>query len=165
MSYSTLSSILLLFPNLPQTTTTSGYSVTAAVITPHITRADNVINGKISGRYDVKNFATSVPPLLQTISEDIASYFSFRSFFSNDNQNFSEWTDKFKDAIDLLNEIRDGEIDLVDSSGNVISELEATSSNGMVDSNTMDTQSFFDIDEPTEWKFDDDALSSVEDKR
>ena len=165
MSYSTVSSILTLFPNLPQTTTANGYSVTAAVILPHISRADNVINGKISGRYDVKNFTVSVPPLLKTISEDITSYFSFRSFYSSDSQNVNEWTDRFKEAVEILNEIRDGDVDLVDSIGDVIGEREATSTDGMVDSNTIDTQSFFDVDDPTSWKFDDDMISTVEGRR
>ena len=161
MSYSTLSSILVILPGMPQTTTASGYSATSAVITPHITRADNIINGKIAGRYDVKNFATSVPPMLQTISEDLATYFSFRSLFSADNQNRNEWTDKFQEAMTLLDEIRDSKIDLVDSTGNVISEREATTTDGLVDSNTISMQSFFDVDEPTDWKFDDDMLDTV----
>jgi ADP-ribosylglycohydrolase len=103
--------------------------------------------------------------MLQTISEDIATYFSFRSLFSADNQNRNEWTDKFQDAITLLDEIREGDVDLVDSSGNVISEREATTTDGLVDSNTIDTQSFFDVDDPMDWKFDDDMLDTVEGKR
>lgn len=161
MSYSTATSILIILPGLPQTTTSSGYTATAALIGSHITRADNIINGKIARRYDVGGFVSSAPPLLQTVSEDIASYFSYRSLYSSDNQNFNEWTDKFKDAMTILDEILNGDLDLVDSSGNLISERESTTTNGEVDSNTIDTQSFFDVDEPTEWAFDSDMLDTV----
>jgi hypothetical protein len=166
MSYSTNTSILILLPGLPQTTTSAGYTSTLALIEDHIARADNVINGKIAKRYDVSGFDTtgSVPPMLITISEDISSFYTYRSLYSSDNQNYNEWMDKFDEAMELLNEIRDGDIDIVNSTGSIIEERTSATQDKII-SSTENYQTFFDIDEPTDWKFDDDRKDEVADER
>ena len=164
MSYSTSTTITLLLPGLPQTTSAAGHSTTIAVIEQHIARADNVINGKIALRYNVSSFSTLVPPLLKTISEDITSYYSYRSFFSSDNQNFNEWTDKYKQAMELLEDLREGDMDLVDSSGDIITEV-TTSAVDKIESTTQDYQPFFDEDEVTDWNVDSDKLDNIRDDR
>jgi len=165
MAYSTGTTILILLPGLPQTTTTSpAYTNTTALISQHIDRADNIINSKIATRYDVSSFTTSVPPLLKTISEDITSFFTYRSEFSSDNQNFSEWTDKFKEAMALLDELRKGDLDLVDSGGNIIDEV-TTSSVDRIESTTQNYQPFFDEDDSINWKVDGDKITDIEDNR
>ena len=151
MSYSTATSILVILPGLPQTTTvTPAYTNTIAIISRHITRADNIINGKIAARYKITDLLTSVPPLLQTIAEDITAYYTYRSLFSGDNQNANEWTDKFMEAMKTLDEIHKGDIDLVDSTGALIEEWQSSTST-FVDSTTKDYQSVFDMDETLDW--------------
>lgn len=151
MSYSTATSILVILPGLPQTTTiTPAYTNTLAIINRHITRADNIINGKIAARYKITDLLSSVPPLIQTIAEDITAYYTYRSLFSGDNQNTNEWTDKFMDAMKTLDEIHKGDIDLVDSSGAIVEEWQSSTS-VFVDSNTKEYQSVFDMDGPLEW--------------
>lgn len=164
MSYATATTLLILLPGLPQTSSSMGYSNTVSRIEQHITRADNIINGMIAKRYVISNFISSVPPLLKTLSEDITSYFTYRSFFSMDNQNRNEWTDKFEGAIDILREIRDNKMDLVDSSGNVIAELLSATTN-YVDSNTKDYASTFAEDTSTSWSVDNDKIDSISDDR
>lgn len=166
MAYATSTSILLLLPGLPQTTSTNGYTETVALIDPHITRADNIINGKIAQRYSISGFNTSgsVPPMLKTLSEDIASYFTYRSLYSSDNQNFNEWTDKFKMAVEMLDQIRESELDLVNSTGAIIPDR-TTATIDKIISTTEDYQPFFDIDEPTDWKNDEDREDEVKDAR
>ena len=162
MAYSTNTSIIVLFPALPQTTTISQYSQTVVIINSHITRADNIINGKLSIRYPVP--FTTIPPLITTISEDLVSYFTYRSFFTQDNQNKSEYFDKFEDAIFLLDEIRDGKIDLIYTNGSIVSERDSTTAE-LLNSTTKDKQTFFDIDSVTAWEFNQDLLDNVADKR
>lgn len=164
MSYSTSTTITLLLPGLPQTTSSAGHSTTIAVIEQHIARADNVINGKIAIRYNIASFSSSVPPMLKTISEDLTSFYSYRSFFSSDNQNFNEWTDKFKSSMELLDDLRSGDLDLVDDSGNIIGEKE-TADVDKIESTTQDYQPFFDEDEPISWAVDDDKLDNIKDNR
>lgn len=164
MSYSTNTSLLTLMPQLPQTSTTGGYSATVAIIDRQIVRADNMINSKISARYDVSNFATSVPPILQNLSEDIATYFTMRTLYGADNQNVNEWTEKYQDSIEILNDIRKGDCDLIDSSGNIISEREASAVD-LVKSSTMDYTPFFDEDSDLNWKVDRDKIDAIGNSR
>jgi len=164
MSYSTATTLLLLLPGLPQTSSSAGYSNTVSRIDQHIMRADNIINGMVAKRYIISNFVSSVPPLLNTLSEDITSYFTYRSFFSMDNQNRNEWTDKFEGALDILREIRDNKMDLVDSSGNVVAELTSATTN-YVDSNTKNYSSTFAEDTSTSWSVDSDKLDSIDSDR
>ena len=161
MSYSTATSLLLILPGLPQTSTSTGYTSTVAIIEGHISRADNIINGKIAGLYAITTFATSVPPLLKTISEDITSYFSYRSFFSGDNQNENEWTDKFKDSMDLLDMVRKGDMVLVDSAGNVVDIRSSTGSGQECESTTEDYTPTFGEDSTLDWDVDSDKLDDL----
>ncbi len=164
MAYSTNTTILSLYPGLPQTTTVGqAYSQTISIINSHITRADNIINGKLSIRYAVP--FTTVPPLIQTISEDITSYFVYRSFFTQDNQNKSDYlVELLEHAKETLDEIRDGKIDLIYTTGVIVDERSSTTSE-ILDSTTKNKQTFFDIDTSTSWKFNQDLLDDVAGKR
>jgi phage gp36-like protein len=166
MAYTSLSNMLVVLPGLPQTTTGAGYTSTSAIVSAHIARADNLINGKIANRYNVTQFsATAIPPLLAMISEDITGFYTYRSLYSSDNQNFNEWTDKFKDAFEFLEQIRKGEVSLVDSSGVLIAEIESDGNVDSVNSNTKNFQPFFDEDDPLAWKIDEDKKDGISDNR
>jgi len=150
MSYSTVTSILLIVPNLPQTTTAAGYSISSQVITKHISRADAIINGKISSRYDVPVLDA---PLLTQISEDITAYFTYRSFYTQDNYNRSEYFDELRTmALQTLEQIREAKIDLVDSAGGIVPE-KSDENYASVDSTTRGEMSFFDTDDAFNWGF------------
>ena len=166
MSYSTNTTILTYFAAFPQTVGAAGYINIISRIDSHVGRADTIINSKIARRYDVSGYDTagSVPPILRTLSEDISSYYTFRAAFSQDNQNVNDWTDKFNEAIVVLDEIRDGNMDLVNTAGAIIGEVLSTTVQ-YVDSNTIDYQSFFDCDEPLDWGPDPDKLTDISDKR
>lgn len=164
--YSTSTTILILLPGLPQSSGAAGYTNIVNRIDKHIVRADNLINSKIAYRYNISGFNTSgsVPPLIQSLSEDIASYYTYRSEFSSDGQNENAWTDKFDQAIAMLDEIRGGTMDLIDSTGSLIAVL-ASSTVDLISSNTEDYTPFFGEDTVTSWKVDSDKLSSLSDSR
>ncbi len=164
MAYSTNTSVLLLLPGLPQSAGADGYANILSRVGLHITRADNIIDGKISNRYDVSQFTSSVPPLLRAISEDIVAYYTYRSEFSGDNQNDNEWTDKFKDALEDLNEIREGDMDLINTAGSLIGERESSVVD-MIESNTMDYAPTFGEDDVKSWVVDNDKLDAIKDDR
>lgn len=168
MSYSTNTTIVLLLPGMPQTSSSKNYSATVAVIDQHIARADNIVNGKIVARYDISSFDTagSVPPILRTLSEDITSAYSYRSFYSADNQNNSDYLDKFNEAMETLNEIRDGDLFLFDTSGSLIEERVSTTDDGaLVTSNTEDYTSTFDEGPVLGWLVDPDKIDAIEDEK
>jgi hypothetical protein len=158
MAYCSTTSIILIVPGLADTSTMTD------VILRHITRADALINAKISKRYVVP--ITPTPPLLGSLSEDITSAYTYRSFYQKDNLNKSEYYGELTaEAFATLDEIRDGKMDLVDASGGVIAESTVESDSGVIDSTTKDYQSFFDVDDELNHHFDADDLNAVRDKR
>jgi len=162
MAYSTFTSILTILPGLPQTDTSNGYTETTVIIAKHITRADSMIDAKISKRYSIP---VSDAPILTAISEDITSYYTYRSFYTQDNLNRNEYFEELKvEALACLDDIRNGDIDLVDSSGNVINE-NSEENNQAIDSTTINEQTFFDTDSPFNWKFDSDRQDNIKDRR
>lgn len=163
MAYCSLSAILINLPLLPNTYTADNYSITTVTIEQHIRRADGLINGKCARRYSVP--FTTTPPFIRTIAEDITCYYTYRSFFTQDNQNYSEYLEELKEeALKSLDEIMNGDLDLVDTEGSSIPERE-TQAVEQISSSTEDYQSFFDIDEPTNWDFDEDRKTEVSDDR
>jgi phage gp36-like protein len=159
MAYCTAANIISQIPLLPQTTTAAGYTATAAIIASHISRADALIDGKCAARYTVP--FTTTPALVQSISEDITSYYTFRSLFSRDNQNINSWVDRYKEAIKMLDEIRDGNLDLVGA-------VELTPEKEIEERITSTTENyypFFDVDSDLSWAFNADELDDVGDNR
>jgi phage gp36-like protein len=163
-SYLTTTNILSIVPGLPQTSTEAGFSNTSAIVDRHITRAEAYCNGKIALRYSIPFSSGSIPPLLITLCEDIAVFYSYRSFFTQDNQNYNDYLDTFKDAIATLDEIRDAKINLFLTDGSIIPEL-TSDDNADISSNVTSKQSFFDVDDPLDWAFNNDLKDTIRGKR
>jgi hypothetical protein len=167
MSYATYTSILTLFPGLPQSSGSQGYNNITNRISQHITRAEALINGAIGSRYNMSATpftSTSTPPLVTMISQDITGYYTYRSEFSGDGQNDSKWLDRFKEAIDTLYAVRDGKLDLCDTSGALVSPRENADSDE-ISSNTEDYAPVFGEDSATAWVVDANKLSNYADSR
>lgn len=160
----TFTSLLTIVPGLPQTTTsTPAYTATGAIITAHITRAESLINAKIAKRYSVP--ISPAPPLLTALTEDITAYYTYRSVYSQDNHNRLEYFEELKkDAFATLEMIREGDVDLVNSAGSVIAER-TDEADSICDSNTKNYTPAFGVDDPLDWKFDDDLLDAIADER
>ena len=163
MAYCSITAIYDMLPKLPNTNTSRGYSTCVSTVETHIRRTDGLINGKCARRYSVP--FSPVPPFIRTIAEDIVCYYAMRSFYSQDAQNKNEWVEDHKeDALSFLDEIMKGDIDLVDTSGSAV-PVQEDEIVDRVSSNTQNYQSFFDIDDPLDWDFDEDRKDAVEDKR
>ena len=164
MAYSSATAIFTILPGMPQTTSSDLWSQASLVVSKHIERADAEINALIAKRYGVPISPT--PPFLSKLSEDITAYYSYRSFYTQDNHNKLEYFEEMSErAFTTLDGIRKGEIDLVDTSGSLIAESTSSLTSSMVDSTTFDYNSAFDIDDPLEWDFDSDLKTAVEDDR
>jgi phage gp36-like protein len=163
MGYATITSIQTILPKLPQTTTATGYSTAAAVISKHIDRASAVIDGYISKRYGLP-FSSTIP-LLVSICEDIVSYYTARSFFQQDNFNRLDSLAELKtDAMLTLKDIMDGNIDLIDSTGSLVDGIDLGEESN-VDSTTYDEATFFEVDDSLDWDFDVVRKDRVSDNR
>lgn len=113
MSYATVTEVVYTLPQVNSVST-----ITSATIFTATVRADSIINAKLSRRYVVP--ITPAPPILTTICIDLTLYRLMRRFFSGERQNSSEWPAKYKESMDLLDEIANGGLQLVDSGGGVI---------------------------------------------
>jgi len=163
MAYCLYTDILAVSPDLPQTTTAGGYSATSAIIAAQITRADALINAKVARRYSVP-FATT-PPLISSISEDIAKFYSYRQLYAQDGQNTAKRMEELlrpdlDNAFALLEAIRNSELDLVDSSGALIAE-NTTLVDDQIESTNEGYTPIFDVDGPLDWNIDSERLADA----
>lgn len=109
--YTTVSLMLVTLPAISSRT-----NATSADLAVFAERAETVINAKIAKFYSLP--FTDRIPILETIATDIACYyFLTRRVFTQERDNESSWPDKFKESMGLLDEIVDGRIPLLTSSG------------------------------------------------
>ncbi len=125
-----------------------------------ITDADRMINTKLGNKYTVPFSTSSVPPLINTLSKNIAAYFVMRTVFTKDGQNKNEWTDTFKEAIKQLNELAEGKGVVLDSSGN-----ELTRASEPIESTTQNYHPVFNMDAPEDSTIDSDLLDDIATER
>lgn len=97
----------------------SATSTTSADLHRFIITAEAIVNGKIAKAYTVP--VVPAPPLLETLATDIALYrvLGLR-FFTQGAKNRSEWVDRFKEAMSMLDDIAAGKIPLTTVSGTII---------------------------------------------
>jgi len=112
--YATVQEVIYTLPQIGQVST-----LTSAAILTAIYRAESVIDAKLSRRYTVPVIPT--PPILTTLSCDLTIYrLMTRRLFSGEQQNRSDWPEKYKESMELLEELADGNLQLVDSGGIVV---------------------------------------------
>ena len=159
-TYCTTTSVISEYPIFPQTTTVQRYTETSALISAKIPRAEATINSYVGRRYNVPFVAGSIPPKIEEIAINLSAYYTLLAKFTRDNHNENEWVVKLgEDVLEELGLIRDRKIDLVDSSGAVISERTAST---RIKSNTQDYQPFADFDEIINWSVPNDRLNAID---
>ena len=157
-NYATSSSFPQLLPYILQGNSTSD-TVGVAIISAHITRAEGVVNSYVANRYALP-FAV-VPPIIRTISEDLASYYTIRGSYVQDGQRKNEYLPAYKDAMSMLEQIRDGKLPLTLTDGSIL----AQDTTGRYKSNTEKYTPIFDLDDEAAWGADPDQISDITDKR
>lgn len=158
MAYCTASQTIAEYPVFPQTTTVQRFTETSALISSKIPRAEAMINSYVGRRYSVP--FTTVPPVIEQIAIDLTAYLALTAKFTRDNHNTNDWVELIgKDCKEQLELIRDRKIDLVDSTGAILTER--TSASRIV-SSTQDYQPFADLDEQTEWRVPTDRLNAID---
>lgn len=137
-----------------------------------IVEAQNEINKWVSKRYNISIYQTTTaatttggaPPLLQSWTDRLAEgYMWIRMSRGGANAQFQTIGDKLiKDVKECLKALVENQVDLLDESGDAISEL---SNPDNVLSNTEDYHSTFDEDDPLNWSVDSDKLNDISDDR
>src|SRR5689334_19419363 len=129
--YSEPTATLALLPGIlvgAQTNTTAGYSATVAMIIAQTVRADSYIDAQCSKRYSLplngaNTNTAAVPPIIRSLSQDLASAWSYRAYYPKDSAAVNEWPERYeKSAMDTLKLIREENMDLSDTAGSLLAE-------------------------------------------
>jgi phage gp36-like protein len=90
-----------------------------------IVQVEAMINAKISKLYSVP--VAGSPPLLEMIARDLSMYrILSRRVYPQERASNSDWPDRFKESMELLDQIANGEMTLLTSSGVAVSQLSTT---------------------------------------
>lgn len=154
--------------------TTSSYDVilvgttldtaTTSVISKCITWAENEINKKLAKRYDVSAWSTAAltPPMVTSMCEQLALGY----FYDNNSRGGKEGGARadrlIKRVMANLDELAMGKLELVNSSGSIIT---ARGTAKGVLSSTSDYSATFAEDDPLTWAVDPDKLDDISDGR
>lgn len=117
VSYTSVSDVLALVPKIGSAST-----VTSAHIYAHAGLAEALINGKLARRFTIPPTDNgSAPPLLTAIATDLAIYrvLGLR-IFTQEKQNKSEWVDRYKEALETLKALENGEMELLAADNSVV---------------------------------------------
>jgi phage gp36-like protein len=127
--YTTVANILESLPSVGSIT-----NITSAVVANFIGRSDALINAKISKQYTLP--IVGDVSILQSLSIDITLYnLLAKRIFAGEQLSKSPWPDRYKEALDTLDEISNGILPLITSSNEII----ASGAAGLPWSSTMDT--------------------------
>ena len=81
----------------------------------HAGRAEALINAKIAKRYSIP--ISGQIPLLETLATDLAIYNVLTSRIVIKAEH--PWFQRYKNSLDILDQIADGKLALIDSAGNI----------------------------------------------
>lgn len=158
-NYATTTSLPNLLPGFLKGNSTTTDPQGVAMFGAHITRAESVVNAACVARYGLP-FVT-IPPLVRTLSEDIAAYFLIRGSYVQDGEIKQSYVDSYDWAIDQLEKIRKGEIKLSLTDGTLIP---AEGSRKYL-SSSENYSPVFNMDEPTSWDINTQQAEDVADTR
>lgn len=113
-NYGTVAGVFELYPRVGSVS-----AVTSATVFSYITRAEARVDAIVGQRYTVP--VPGSPPLLKEAAETLTLGLLTRRFFSQEQENKSEWVEGFfTDATAILNALAAGSMTLVSSAGAVI---------------------------------------------
>jgi len=95
----------------------------------------------------------TIPAIIKSLSEDIASYYVMRGLYSGKMPSTNEWIDRYKEAKDILKDIAEGTKQIEGITVDV----------GAVQSTTKDYKRTFDERDETCWNPDPNKLEDLAD--
>ena len=112
--YTNAQELELLFPKIVST------SITQADINDlFVSKAESDIDAAISERYSLP--FSSTPPLIRSLAQDLTMYYIARRMYTQNKKDKNDWVDDFRtNAFDMLEKLQKGEMNLLNSSKEVI---------------------------------------------
>lgn len=158
-SYATTTSISNLIPFFLKGNTTTSDTTGVALFSAQVDRAEGEVNSFLSARFAMP-FST-VPPLVRSLTEDIACYYTIRAAYTHDGELQNKFLDDFKSAFETLQSIRDGKTNLAYTDGSLV----PSRSSDRYLSNTNDYSPTFNLDSARKWKVSGNRLDDIKDER
>lgn len=113
-SYTTVENVKVLVTAVASVTTLNSEAMAA-----FIGRAQAMVDAALAKRYNIP--FGGPPPIIETVTTDIAAYEILRRLFTQQRANKSEWAESFKDTgAALLKSLAEGKAVIVTASGTVL---------------------------------------------
>jgi len=129
-------------------------NVPVALLAKAIIKADAEIRAAFSSDLlAALDALETIPAIIKSLAEDIASYYVMRGLYSGKIPSTNEWIDRYKEAKDTLKEIAAGILQIEGIALKV----------GIIQSSTKDYKRTFDERDETNWKTDSDKLEDLAD--
>jgi len=132
----------------------SANDVPTALLAKAIIKADAEIRAAFSSDLlAVLDALGTVPAIIKSLAEDIASYFVMRGLYSGKSPSINVWIDKYKEAIKTLEKIAAGNLQIEGITVDV----------GAIQSTTKNYKRTFDERDETCWETDPNKLEDLAD--
>lgn len=138
-------------------------SATSALCSKMITHAENEVNKYLSKRFDVSSFQTSVPPLVESLTETLTEGYMYQRMSRGGKESTARAKMLIDQALENLKAISEYKLDLVDSSGDIIADSSETAYRAS--STTENYANTFNEDDQLNWQVDPQKLSDISEDR
>lgn len=153
--YATTTTLTLLLPNFLRDNTTTTDREGTSIFGLHIDRAESVVNARVAQRYELP--FSVVPPLIRTITQDIAAWMAIRGTLNQDGKVKNVYLDSYEKAMDLLEEVVKGSVTLVDTNGTALDTI----AEDRFKSSTINYSPIFGMDDAASWQRDADEIEDT----
>jgi hypothetical protein len=137
-------------------------TATIALASACIYDAENELRKHLCKRYDFTDITTtSIPPMLTTLTETLALGYMYENM-GRGGEDAGKRADRYINRVmENVKALLDGEAQLVDSSGNLITEIDGDWAIQV----TTEYEPTFNEDDPKNWKVDEEKLDDIESDR
>jgi len=138
-------------------------SATSLLADKLIVHAENEVNKWLSKRYEIESLVPIVPPLVTSLTETLAEGYMYQRMARGGKEGLAQGKTLIDQALANLKLISEYKLDLVDTSGNVITDMSNTAYRVL--SNQEQYQPTFNEDDGLNWEVDPQKLSDISDER
>ncbi len=128
--------------------------------------AENELKKHLCKRYDLSaapfDTTSSIPPILSTLAQNLAIGYMYENMSRGSKEGYARADRYIKKVMDNVATLLEGEAQLTDSSGSLITEI---AGDWAVHSNTDDYPNTFNEDDPKSWAVSQTKLDDIADER
>lgn len=141
-------------------------TATTSLASACITDAENEVRKMLSKRYDfsASPFLTtsSIPPVVTSLTETLALGYMYENMSRGSKEGYARADRYIKRAMENLTRLLEGDVQLMDSSGNLITEI---NDDWRVIGTNSSYAPTFNEDDPKDWRVDLDKLDDISNER